>query len=387
MKILICGAGYVGLSLSLVLTEKYSNICVYDINEDRVNSLGKGLSHIEDDQVRSYLKSNYKKIIFSSNNDAFKDKDLCIIGTPTNYDETTQYFDTKSVEECIENALQENPNISIIIKSTVPVGFTKKMRKKFNTKDIFFSPEFLREGSSVQDNLCPSRIVVGGKNKTVEQFINTLRDIAVNDPEIIYMGNTEAESVKLFSNTYLAMRVAFFNELDSFSLAKNLNSRKIINAVSKDNRIGNYYNNPSFGYGGYCLPKDSKQLLANYKKIPEKLISAIVQSNSTRKDFIANVIAEEKPEVLGIYRLVMKKNSDNIRQSSIQGIMKRVKAKGIRVIVYEPLIKDKLFHGSEVCNDLSMFKKQASMIICNRIDQEIADVKSKIFTRDLFQND
>ena len=376
-----------GLSMALILSKKYSDICVFDIDKKKINTLSKGSSHIDDNQVKDYLEKNYQKILFSSKENVFEGKDLCIIGTPTNYDESTQYFDTKSVEESIERAIKANPDISVIIKSTVPVGFTEKMRKKLDSKNIFFSPEFLREGSSIQDNLYPSRIVIGGSNNIVKNFVISLKDIAKNNPEVIYMGNTEAESVKLFSNTYLAMRVAFFNELDSFALAKNLESRKIINAVSKDRRVGDYYNNPSFGYGGYCLPKDSKQLLANYDKIPEKLMSAIVQSNSTRKDFIADKIAELNPKVLGIYRLVMKSNSDNIRQSSIQGIMKRLKAKGIKVIVYEPLIKDKSFFGSEVCNNLSTFKQKSSLIICNRIDERVEDVKSKIFSRDLFQND
>ena len=327
MRILVCGAGYVGLSISLILSEKNLDISVFDTDPEKIENLNNGISPIDDLEVHKYLKKYRKKIRFFNTIDSFKNKDICIIATPTNYDENTQYFDTWSVEESINNVLKTNPDITIIIKSTVPVGYTDKIRKKFKTKNIFFSPEFLREGSSIQDNIYPSRIVIGGKNEKVEFFVKSLKEVAKNDPEIFFMDNAEAESVKLFSNTYLAMRVAFFNELDSFALAKKLDSEKIINAVSMDSRIGNYYNNPSFGYGGYCLPKDSKQLLANYKKIPEKLMSAIVQSNSTRKDFIANEIIKLAPKVLGIYRLAMKTNSDNIRQSSVQGIMKRLKAK------------------------------------------------------------
>ena len=387
MKILVCGAGYVGLSIALILHEKYSDICVYDTDSTKVNTLSQGISLIDDNQVKSFLNKAYGKIIFSSKKDVFKNKDLCIIGTPTNYNEETQYFDTSSVEKSIKDALSENPNITIIIKSTVPVGFSDKMRKRFNTNNIFFSPEFLREGKSIHDNLNPSRIVVGGKNKTVERFVNSLKDISKNNPKIIYMENMEAESVKLFSNTYLAMRVAFFNELDSFALTKKLDPNKLIEGVSLDNRIGKYYNNPSFGYGGYCLPKDTKQLLANYNDVPEKLISAIVSSNATRKDFIADSIINMKPKVVGIYRLVMKKGSDNFRESSIQGIMKRIKAKGIKVIIYEPLLKEKKFFESKLESKLEIFKEKSSIIVTNRMDDNLNDVAEKVFTRDLFESD
>lgn len=387
MKILVCGAGYVGLSLALILDEKYSDICVYDTDSTKVNALKQGISLIDDHQVQNFLNKSHRKIIFSSKKDVFKNKDLCIIGTPTNYNEETQYFDTSSVEQSIDDALSENPEITIIIKSTVPVGFSDKMRKRFNTDNIFFSPEFLREGKSIHDNLNPSRIIVGGKNKTVKRFVKSLKDISKNNPKIIYMKNMEAESVKLFSNTYLAMRVAFFNELDSFALAKKLNPSKLIEGVSLDNRIGDYYNNPSFGYGGYCLPKDTKQLLANYNDVPEKLISAIVSSNSTRKDFIADSIISMKPKVVGIYRLVMKKDSDNFRESSIQGIMKRIKAKGIKVIIYEPLLKEKKFFESKLERKLEIFKEKSSIIITNRMDENLNDVEEKVFTRDLFGSD
>ena len=387
MKILVCGAGYVGLSIALILHEKYSDICVYDTDSTKVNTLSQGISLIDDNQVKSFLNKAHRKIIFSSKKDVFKNKDLCIIGTPTNYNEETQYFDTSSVEKSIKDALSENPNITIIIKSTVPVGFSDKMRKRFNTNNIFFSPEFLREGKSIHDNLNPSRIIVGGKNKTVERFVNSLKDISKNNPKIIYMENMEAESVKLFSNTYLAMRVAFFNELDSFALTKKLDPNKLIEGVSLDNRIGKYYNNPSFGYGGYCLPKDTKQLLANYNDVPEKLISAIVSSNATRKDFIADSIISMKPKVVGIYRLVMKKGSDNFRESSIQGIMKRIKAKGIKVIIYEPLLKEKKFFESKLESKLEIFKEKSSIIVTNRMDDNLNDVVEKVFTRDLFESD
>lgn len=387
MRIIVCGAGYVGLSISLILSKQNLDISVFDTDIIKVENLKKGISPIDDLQVIEYLRKYHKKICFSDKKNIINEKDICIIATPTDYDEHTQYFDTSSVEENIKIALDANPEITIIIKSTVPVGFTEKVRKKFKSKNIFFSPEFLREGNSIRDNLYPSRIILGGKDDKVNYLVKYLKKVTKNNPEIIFMDNTEAESVKLFSNTYLAMRVAFFNELDSFALAKKLDSKKIINAVSKDERIGDYYNNPSFGYGGYCLPKDSKQLLANYKKIPERLISAIVESNATRKDFIANQIIETAPQTLGIYRLVMKTNSDNIRQSSIQGIIRRVKSSGIRIIIYEPLIKEKTFFGSEVCNDLQKFKEKSSLILCNRIDSKIIDVKSKVFTRDLFQND
>ena len=374
MKVIVCGAGYVGLSLSLILCETDFEISVFDTDDDKIKALKKGISPIEESEVASKLKNNYKAINFASSKKTFNDKNLCIIATPTNYDEQTQYFDTSSVEKNIENAIEGNANVSIIIKSTIPVGFTEKMRSKFKNENIFFSPEFLREGKSIYDNLNPSRIIVGGKNKTVEYFVNSLKNMSKNDPEIIYMKNTEAESVKLFSNTYLAMRVAFFNELDSFALAKGLNPKSLIKGVSLDSRIGDFYNNPSFGYGGYCLPKDTKQLLANYNFVPQNLISAIVLSNTTRKDFIANSIISMKPKVVGIYRLVMKKHSDNFRESSVQGIMKRIKAKGIEVIVYEPLLKEKEFYGSRLENKLSIFKNKSSLIIANRLDDNLNDV-------------
>lgn len=387
MKVLICGSGYVGLSIGLLISKTVDSLTIYDIDNKRIKGLSSGISPIEETDLKKYLIKNYKKILFSSDKKNFLDKDLIIIATPTNYDEKSQFFDTQSVEISIKEALNANKSATIIIKSTVPVGFTERMRDKFSAENIFFCPEFLREGMSIQDNLFPSRIIVGGENETIVKFLNLMNEVAKNNPKTIIMSNTEAESVKLFSNTYLAMRVAFFNELDSFAIAKKLDPSKLIDGVSSDDRVGNFYNNPSFGYGGYCLPKDTKQLLANYNDVPETLISAIVSSNSTRKDFIAQEIINLKPKTVGIYRLVMKKDSDNFRESSIQGIMKRIKAKGIKVIIYEPLLNKNKFFESMVENNLSVFKKKASIIISNRIDDNLVDIKEKVYTRDLFKRD
>ncbi len=387
MKVLICGSGYVGLSIGLLISKTVDSLTIYDIDNKRIKGLSSGISPIEETDLKKYLVKNYKKILFSSDKKNFLDKDLIIIATPTNYDEKSQFFDTQSVEISIKEALNANKSATIIIKSTVPVGFTERMRDKFSAENIFFCPEFLREGMSIQDNLFPSRIIVGGENETIVKFLNLMNEVAKNNPKTIIMSNTEAESVKLFSNTYLAMRVAFFNELDSFAIAKKLDPSKLIDGVSSDERVGNFYNNPSFGYGGYCLPKDTKQLLANYNDVPETLISAIVSSNSTRKDFIAQEIINLKPKTVGIYRLVMKKDSDNFRESSIQGIMKRIKAKGIKVIIYEPLLNKNKFFESMVENNLSVFKKKASIIISNRIDDNLVDIKEKVYTRDLFKRD
>ncbi len=387
MKVLICGSGYVGLSIGLLISKTVDSLTIYDIDNKRIKGLSSGISPIEETDLKKYLVKNYKKILFSSDKKNFLDKDLIIIATPTNYDEKSQFFDTQSVEISIKEALNANKSATIIIKSTVPVGFTERMRDKFSAENIFFCPEFLREGMSIQDNLFPSRIIVGGENETIVKFLNLMNEVAKNNPKTIIMSNTEAESVKLFSNTYLAMRVAFFNELDSFAIAKKLDPSKLIDGVSSDDRVGNFYNNPSFGYGGYCLPKDTKQLLANYNDVPETLISAIVSSNSTRKDFIAQEIINLKPKTVGIYRLVMKKDSDNFRESSIQGIMKRIKAKGIKVIIYEPLLNKNKFFESMVENNLSVFKKKASIIISNRIDDNLVDIKEKVYTRDLFKRD
>tara|TARA_A100001234_G_scaffold206696_1_gene203357 strand:- start:4382 stop:5545 length:1164 start_codon:yes stop_codon:yes gene_type:complete len=384
MKVLVCGAGYVGLSIGLLIASTKREVTILEIDEDKLSLLQKKKSPIDDKTVQDYLSNFHEKIFFTSDIKAFKDKDLIIIATPTNYDEKKQYFDTLSVEQCIKKSAELSPSASIIIKSTVPVGFTDKIKNDLKIKNLFFSPEFLREGSSIEDNLKPSRIIIGGNNAQAMNFTEMMDEIALNNPEILFMSNKEAESVKLFSNTFLAMRVAYFNELDTYASIFGMDASKIIKGVSEDKRIGNYYNNPSFGYGGYCLPKDTKQLLANYKKVPQNLISAIVNSNTTRKDFIAEKIIQRKPKIVGIYRLVMKKGSDNIKESSIQGIIKRIKAKGIEVVIYEPLLNDKDFFGSKLINNLDEFKKSATLIITNRQNSELEDVSGKVFTRDIF---
>ena len=384
MKVLVCGAGYVGLSIGLLIASTKREVTILEIDEDKLSLLQKKKSPIDDKTVQDYLSNFHEKIFFTSDIKAFKDKDLIIIATPTNYDEKKQYFDTLSVEQCIKKSAELSPSASIIIKSTVPVGFTDKIKNDLKIKNLFFSPEFLREGSSIEDNLKPSRIIIGGNNAQAMNFTEMMDEIALNNPEILFMSNKEAESVKLFSNTFLAMRVAYFNELDTYASIFEMEASKIIKGVSEDKRIGNYYNNPSFGYGGYCLPKDTKQLLANYKKVPQNLISAIVNSNTTRKDFIAEKIIQRKPKIVGIYRLVMKKGSDNIKESSIQGIIKRIKAKGIEVVIYEPLLNDKDFFGSKLINNLDEFKKSATLIITNRQNSELEDVSGKVFTRDIF---
>ncbi len=384
MRILICGAGYVGLSIGLLLASSKKEVTILEINKEKLSLLNDKKSPIDDKTVQDYLLNFHEDIKFTSDADAFRGKDLIIIATPTNYDETKQYFDTSSVESCISKAKKLSPSASIIIKSTVPVGFTDRIKDNLKIKNIFFSPEFLREGSSIQDNLNPSRIIIGGDNKYAKEFAKIISEFALNDPKKLFMSNKEAESVKLFSNTFLAMRVAYFNELDTYASIFEMESSKIIEGVSEDERIGNYYNNPSFGYGGYCLPKDTKQLLANYEKVPQNLISAIVNSNRTRKDFIAEKIIQLKPEVVGIYRLIMKKGSDNIKDSSIQGIIKRIKAKGIEVVIYEPLLDSKEFFGSKIIKNLDEFKTKATLILANRKNIELEDVSEKIFTRDIF---
>ena len=388
LKILVIGLGYVGTA-NAVLLSQHNEVTCFDLDISKSNNLINGISPIEDKDVSEYLSSkklNLKSAeSFPTEIDNF---DFVIIATSTNYDIETNKFNTSSIEESLESIQNSKSNPTVIIRSTIPVGYVNKVQKKFPDLEIIFVPEFLREGRALKDSLYPSRIVIGSHSEKGKEFAKLLIESSLNkDVQTIYTNSTEAEASKLFSNAYLAMRVTFFNELDSFAMSKDLNTKEIIKAVSLDPRIGDFYNNPSFGYGGYCLPKDTKQLLANFDKVPQKIMEAIIESNSMRKDFIGLEIAKLKPKTVGVYKLIMKEGSDNIRESSMQGIMKRVKAKGIRVIVYEPLIKDKQFFNSEVYQDLELFKKDADLILCNRSDSELNDVQDKIFTRDLFNQD
>ncbi|MDC1398245.1 nucleotide sugar dehydrogenase [Octadecabacter sp.] len=388
MKIVVVGLGYVGLS-NAVLLAQHNEVIGVDISQERVDALNARTSPIIDEEISEYLAK--KELTLSASTEltvSVKGAHYVIVSTPTNYDETTNFFDTSSVEKVITQVIRSEPNACVVVKSTIPVGFIDDVRERLNTDAVIFSPEFLREGKALYDNLHPSRIIVGEKSERAAVFANILVQGAIKtDLDVLFTGAREAEAIKLFSNTYLAMRVAFFNELDSYALAGKINSREIIDGVSLDPRIGRHYNNPSFGYGGYCLPKDTKQLLANYDTVPQNIIRAIVDANSTRKDFLADLIIKKKPKTVGVYRLAMKAGSDNFRESSVQGLMKRIRAKGIDVIIYEPELNELEFLNSRVESDIRSFKDSADVIVANRMVSDLADVREKVFSRDLFGSD
>lgn len=388
MKIAVAGTGYVGLSLATLLSEK-NEVVALDVIPEKVDKINNRISPIKDEYIEEFFKT--KKLNLRATLDfkeAFQDAEYIIISTPTNYDDVTNYFDTSSVEDIIEKVISMGVKTTMIVKSTVPVGFIDNMKAKYHIDNIIFSPEFLREGKALYDNLYPSRIIVGEKSERAEKFANLLKDSALKDDVVIkYMNNTEAEAVKLFANTYLALRVSYFNELDTYAELKGLNTKDIIEGIGLDPRIGDHYNNPSFGYGGYCLPKDTKQLLANYDQVPQNIIEAIVKSNDTRKDHITDMVCKKNPNVVGIYRLTMKTDSDNFRASAIQGIIERLKKKNLSIVIYEPTLEDDEFNGCKVIRDLDKFKKDVDIILANRLDDNLKQVSKKVYTRDLYSRD